>query len=76
MQELVEALYTAPRPPSLPRDLIRILADDEIETRNEELATAYANVACPTSGESWYTFGGYPAASGGNWQRLEWPWAE
>jgi hypothetical protein len=76
MEELVEALCTAPRPPSLPGDLIRILADDEIERRNEELVTVYANVACPTSGEIWYTFGGYPAASAGNWQRLEWPWAE
>jgi len=67
--------HYAPRSPSLPSDLIRILADDEIERRNEELVTAYANVACPASGEIWYTFGGYPAASAGNWQRLEWPWA-
>ncbi len=76
MQRLVQALYTAPRPPGLPSGLIRILADDEIERRNGELVTAYANVACPASGEIWYTFGGYPAASTGNWQRLGWPWAE
>jgi hypothetical protein len=76
MQGLVEALYTAARHPSLPRDLVRVLADDEIERRDGELVTACANVACPTSGEIWYTFGGYPAASAGNWQRLEWPWAE
>ena len=24
--------------------------------------------------EVWYTFGGYPAASAGAWQRVEWPW--
>ncbi len=66
MQRLVEALYTAPMAPSLPSDLVRILADDEIERRNKELVTAYAIVACPAGGEIWYTFGGYPAASAGN----------
>lgn len=76
MQRLIQDLYAAPRPPSLPGDLIRILADDEIERRKEELVTAYANVACPAGGEIWYTFGGYPAASAGNWRRLEWPWTE
>jgi hypothetical protein len=76
IHRLVQDLYTATRSPSLPSDLIRILADDGIERRNGELVTAYANVACPASGEIWYTFGGYPAASTGNWQRLEWPWAE
>jgi hypothetical protein len=76
MNQLVQDLYTPTRSPSLPGDLIRALADDEIERRNGELVTAYANVACPASGEIWYTFGGYPAASAGNWQRLEWPWAE
>jgi hypothetical protein len=75
VKSLVENLYTVPTPPDLPTDLIRILADDEIERRSRELVTVYANVACPASGEIWYTFGGYPAASTGNWQRLEWPWA-
>jgi hypothetical protein len=76
LQRLMMSLYAAPGPPSLPGDLMRILADDEIERRNGELVTAYANIACPASGEIWFTFGGYPAASAGNWQRLEWPWAE
>jgi hypothetical protein len=75
MKSLVRDLYTSQTPRSLPTDLIRILADDKIERRNKDLVTAYANVACPNSGEVWYTFGGYPAASAGNWQRLEWPWA-
>lgn len=73
MQGLVQDLYDRPALPDLPADLMRILADDEIERRNGELVTAYANVACPAGGEIWYTFGGYPAASAGNWQRLEWP---
>jgi len=79
---LLADLRAAPKAVRLPNGLIRILADDEIERRGGELrqgeglVTAYANVACPASGEIWYTFGGYPAASAGNWQRLEWPWAE
>jgi hypothetical protein len=76
MKSLVESLSTVPTPPDLPADLIRILADDEIERRSRELVTVYANVACPTSSEIWYTFGGYPAASRGNWQILAWPWTE
>lgn len=74
LEGLVQDLSTAPRPPSLPADLIRVLADDQIERRYGELVTAYANVACPAGGEIWYTFGGYPAASTGHWQRLAWPW--
>jgi len=73
MKSLVQNLYDMPTPPDLPADLIRILSNDEIEMRSEELVTVYANVVCPTSGEIWYTLGGYPAASAGNWQRLEWP---
>ena len=82
MSHLVGGLCAAPKTPNLPTDLIRVLADNEIERRGrelrqgQELVTAYANVACPASGEIWYTFGGYPAASAGHWQRLEWPWAE
>jgi hypothetical protein len=55
---------------------IRILADDKIERRINKLITAYSNVACPGTGEIWYTFGGYPSACKGNWQRLEWPWPD
>lgn len=82
MERLVQDLYASQTPPNLPADLIRILADDEVERRGQEsrrgqeLVTAYANVACPASGEIWYTFGGYPAASAGNWQQLKWPWTE
>lgn len=75
MTSLLQGLCAAPSSPDLPADLIRILADDDVERRNGDLVTVYANVACPTSGEIWYTFGGYPAASAGDWQRLAWPWA-
>jgi len=51
-----------------------ILANDAIEVRNGKIVTAYSNVACPSTQEIWYTFGGYPAAREGDWQRLDWPW--
>ena len=70
MEHLVQALYASPTAPRLPTDLIRILADDAIERRDPEFGTVYANVACPSSGEIWYTLGGYPAASHGNWQLI------
>ncbi len=78
MEDLVRALCASPTAPNLPADLIQILADDAIERRGTELelVTVYANVACPSTGEIWYTFGGHPAASRGNWQRLEWPWTD
>ncbi len=54
--------------------LVAALADDEIERRDDTFATVYSNVACPATGEIWYTFGGWPAASVGNWQVVPWPW--
>ena len=76
MEELMHGLSTSEPVPDLPAELIRILADDRIERRSAPVITVYSNVACPTTGEIWYTFGGYPAASKGNWQRLEWPWID
>ena len=76
MENLMQILSTSHTSPNLPADLIRILADDKIERRDKQVVTVYSNVACPSTGEIWYTFGGYPAASKGNWQRLEWPWID
>lgn len=76
MEDLVRTLAASETLPNLPTDLIRILADDKIERRDEKAMTVYSNVACPSTGEIWYTFGGYPAASKGNWQRLEWAWTD
>ncbi len=76
MERLLQNLYASEVLTGPPEDLIRILADDQVERRDKRVITAYANVACPTTGVIWYTFGGYPAASKGNWQRLEWPWME
>ena len=74
LNELVSRLYTQDTPNRLPWSLVEILGDDVIERRGSDFATAYANVACPALGKLWYTFGGLPAASQGNWQRLPWPW--
>lgn len=76
MTNLIRTLSASPTSPNLPADLIRILADDEIERRGKDVVTVYANVACPSTGEIWYTFGGHPAASKGNWQRVVSPWME
>jgi hypothetical protein len=74
MTYLIKTMAALQMPPDLPSDLIKILADDEIERRGNPLFTVYANVVCPSTGELWYTLGGDPAASQGNWQRLAWPW--
>jgi hypothetical protein len=74
MENLIEGLFDSSVRRSLPDDLVRILADNEIERRGKEVVTVYSNVACPTTGELWYTFGGYPSASKGHWQQLPWPW--
>lgn len=74
LESLTESLFSQGGHTSTVKELIQILADDAIEARNGEIVTVYSNVACPSTPEIWYTFGGYPAASHGNWQELEWPW--
>jgi diadenosine tetraphosphatase ApaH/serine/threonine PP2A family protein phosphatase len=67
-------LSSLPASPQLPGDLIRILADDQIERCGPKIYTVYSNVACPATGEIWYTFGGSPAGSRGDWGQVPWPW--
>jgi hypothetical protein len=74
MEEMASALYARPADLDLPESLIAILADERVERRRHPLVTAHASVACPGAGGLWSTFGGYPAASRGNWQRVAWPW--
>jgi hypothetical protein len=76
MESLIQKLSSRVTHPNLPADLIQILADDAIERRGNEVITVYSNVACPRTGELWYTFGGYPAASKGNWEQLPWLWSD
>jgi hypothetical protein len=74
MNHLLEKLYSNEHSKELPWSLVYILGDELIERRGEEVVTVYANVACPGLRQLWYTFGGAPAASQGNWQQLPWPW--
>jgi hypothetical protein len=66
-------LYTPHKSISLPWSLIRVLGDEVNESREVDLATAYANLAYPGSIQLWYTLGDLPAASQGNRQRIPWP---
>ena len=59
---------------SVTEQLIGLLADPGVEQQASGYGTVYAVVACPESGELHYTFGGFPAASRGRWQKLAWPW--
>lgn len=74
MASLVAGLAARDARPDPARELMAILADGEIEARSGDPVTVYSNVACSGTQEIWYTFGGAPAASCGNWQRLSWPW--
>jgi hypothetical protein len=72
--ELVGGFGTGIPQINIPTDLIAILADDQVEARCLEYGTVYAIIACPGSGEIWYTFGGFPAASNGDWRGVVMPW--
>jgi hypothetical protein len=74
LEAMAAELYGRELPARLPGDLIAILADDGVERRRPTFATGYSAVACPGSGELWFTLGGYPAASRGAWERVPWPW--
>lgn len=47
-----------------------ILADKGVEKSETQYGTVYAAIYSPHHHVLWYTFGGYPAASCGNWQTL------
>lgn len=74
MEAMATDLYARESRVDLPADLIAILADDHVERRGQDFATVYANVGCPATGELWFTFGGHPAASRGEWLPIAWPW--
>jgi len=74
MEALAAGLSDGSAEPRLPDDLVALLADEGVERRGAAFATVYANVACPATGEVWFTFGDVPAASRGAWARVPWPW--
>jgi hypothetical protein len=55
-----------------PNDLMAVLAEPTIEQRGPNYGTVYANLYHPASRQIWFTFGGFPAASRGNWQQIPW----
>jgi len=74
VETLIDELRTRGNSIDAYLELKRILADSKVEARRQDYCTASANIVCPSYGKIWYTFGGYPAASAGNWRTLEWPW--
>ena len=75
MTQLLNEYYATENLVNPPWDFVNILADADVEQRGKDAGTVYANIVCPSQKILWYTFGGYPAASTGNWQQIEWPWA-
>jgi hypothetical protein len=76
LEGLINTLYAYSDKVNLPADLIKILADAQVEAREENYGTVCANIACPGTGQVWHTFGGFPAASKGNWHQIDWPWKQ
>lgn len=74
MEVMATELFAPGADASLPGDLVRMLADDDVERRGPRLTTVYSTVACPGAGRLWFTFGAFPAASRGDWQPVPWPW--
>jgi hypothetical protein len=74
MEEMAAGLVGREGSPSLPGDLVAILAADGVERRGRDFATVYSTVCCPGTGELWFTFGGVPSASRGRWLPVAWPW--
>lgn len=72
----VEVLFEREPPSHLPDDLIRILADKDVEQRREaeNFWTVSANIACPRLGLTWFAYGGPPAVSQGAWHKIDCPW--
>ena len=70
--EALEACLNALPQNLQPNDLMAVLAEPNIEQRLPDYGTVYANLYHPASRQIWFTFGGYPAASHGNWQQIPW----
>jgi hypothetical protein len=62
----------------LPDDLVEVLADERVELRpgrgSSHLRTIYAAVADPGGRGLWFASGACPAASQGEWRRIDVPW--
>lgn len=74
LKKLLEELSHTNDNPNFTNMLIEILKDSDVEAKEKNYGTVYANVVCPAGKYLKYTFGGFPAASTGNWQNIDWPW--
>ena len=59
----MESLLAAMKIKNPCRDLIRVLADPEVEQNLGDSGTVYANLACPAKGLYYFACNGFPAAS-------------
>ncbi len=71
-ETLATKLGELPHNPRL-EDLIAVLSDPNVEQHRENYGTVYANLYNSLSRQLWFTFGGFPAASHGNWQPVPGP---
>jgi predicted choloylglycine hydrolase len=51
-----------------------ILADPLIEQNEAEKGTVYSAITCPFLNKIWYSAGGFPSASNGGWEEINWRW--
>jgi hypothetical protein len=72
MDRLTELCAHA-EPRAMPTDLIRALADDQIEDAGNDSGTLYSNLACPSLGLMWFAAGQVPAPSRCEWRSIAWP---
>jgi hypothetical protein len=72
LNTLTTRLNRLPETPTI-QDLIAVLADPGVEQHRPDFGTVCSNLYKANSQRLWFTFGGYPAASRGNWQPMPWP---
>lgn len=73
-QECLEKQLAQIQAPELPGSFISALSDPDVEQNSKLSGTVYSNICCPSKEDIWYTYGGFPAASNGNWEKVSWIW--
>jgi hypothetical protein len=53
---------------------VRILSDPLVEQHDEALGTVYSAIVCPHTDRLWYAADGFPSASKGGWEEIDWSW--
>ncbi|SIR17794.1 C45 family autoproteolytic acyltransferase/hydolase [Halanaerobium kushneri] len=73
-QEKVENLLLKNKKGLSLQKMIDILSNSEVEQNNNLSGTVYSNIVCPADNLIYFAYDGFPAASKGNWQKIEWEW--